>query len=167
MRVLALALLLAPCAAFAQTEPEPGFGLSASVQSGQLDILLPYWSGERFAVVPGFGFTFAQDVGTDVRAGVAARLYQRRGQVAPYGGLQAGVLFFSPAESDFNPDPDSAVDFFVGVLYGAEAFLMPKFSLGVEAQLNVSVSAEESLRFGNPGNLNLNTGAAVLATVYF
>lgn len=167
MRLLALLLLLSPLTALAQTEPEPGFGLSASVQAGQFDLALPYWAGSSFALVPSVGFEMGQDVGFDVRLGVAARFYQRVGQIAPYGGLRAGLLFFSPAENEFGPDPESTMDFLIGVMYGAEAFLLPQFSLGVEAQLNATKSAEASMRFGNPGNLNLNTGAAVTATVYF
>ncbi len=168
MRLALVALLaLAPLAARAQTVPDPGIGLSASVQAGQFDILVPIWSGERFAVVPSFGFEFGQDAGLDVRAGLAARLYQRRGEIAPYGSVRAAVLIFAPAEREFGPEPESAVDFLAGLAYGAEAFLLPRLSLGVEAQLNLTVSAEESVRFGNPGNVNVNTGAAVFATVYF
>lgn len=55
----------------------------------------------------------------------------------------------------------------MGGAVGAEAFLVPSFSLGVEAQLNATFSDDNSARFGNPGNLNLNTAAAVTATVYF
>ncbi|MEM1041511.1 MAG: hypothetical protein AAGI91_02675 [Bacteroidota bacterium] len=167
MRALVLALLLTPLASLAQTTPDPGTGLSASVQGGQFDILVPVWSGERLAIVPSIGLNFGQDVGTDVRGGLAARFYQRRSQIAPYFGLRTAVLFFIPADSEFGPDRDTAVDFLVGAAYGAEAFLLPKLSLGVEAQLNLTVSGEESARFGNPGNLNVNTAAAVFATVYF
>lgn len=163
---LLVALFSTPLAT-AQTEPAPGVGLSASVQAGQFDIALPVWTGPSLAIVPSVGFDFAQDVGTDLRFGLAARFYRRVAEVAPYVGLRGGVLFFSPAERENGPELDSTVDFLVGGAFGAEAFLLPAFSLGVEAQLNATFSAEESARFGNPGNVNLNTGAAVTATVYF
>jgi hypothetical protein len=164
--LLVLLLLLAPLA-HAQTEPAPGTGLSASVQAGQFDILIPVWTGPSTAIIPSIGLNFGQDVGLDLRAGLAARFYRRVAEVSPYVGLRGGVLFFSPSQPENGPDLDSTVDFLVGGAFGAEAFLTSTFSLGVEGQLNLTLSGEESARFGNPGNLNVNTGAAVLATVYF
>lgn len=166
LRLLALLFLLTPLAVHAQDEP-PGVGLSASVQGGQFDIALPVWTSPSFAFVPSVGLAFAQDVGLDARIGLAARFYQRMADVSPYFALRGGFLFFSPAETENGPELDSVIDFLVGGAFGAEAFLLPAFSLGVEAQLNATFSAEESARFGNPGNINVNTGAAVTATVYF
>jgi hypothetical protein len=160
------ALFLTPHAS-AQTEPDPGIGLSASVQTGQFDIALPVWTSPSLAIIPSVGIDFAQDIGTDLRAGLAARFYRRVAEVSPYFAVRGGVLFFSPAELEDGPELDSVVDFLVGGAFGAEAFLLPAFSLGVEAQLNATFSGEESARFGNPGNVNVNTGAAVTATVYF
>lgn len=166
-RCLLALLFLVPLTAHAQTEPTPGIGLSASVQAGQFDILIPVWTGPRTAFIPSVGFNFGQDVGLDLRAGIAARFYRRVAEVSPYVGLRGGVLFFSPSQPEDGPDLDSTVDFLVGGAFGAEAFLASKFSLGVEGQLNLTLSGEGSARFGNPGNVNVNTGAAVTATVYF
>ncbi len=46
-------------------------------------------------------------------------------------------------------------------------FLAESFSLGVEAQLNVSLSGDGSTRFGNPGGTNINSAMGVFAAVYF
>jgi hypothetical protein len=165
--LLLLAALFLTSHAAAQTEPAPGIGLSASVQAGQFDIALPVWTSPSLALIPSVGFDLAQDVGTDLRVGLAARFYRRVAEVSPYFGVRGGLLRFSPAEPEDGPELDSTIDFLVGGAFGAEAFLLPAFSLGVEAQLNATFSAEESARFGNPGNLNVNTGAAVTATVYF
>ena len=166
LRLLAFLVLLSPLAVHAQDEA-PGVGLSGSVQGGQFDIALPVWTSPSFAFVPSVGLEFAQDVGLDARVGLAARFYRRMADVAPYVALRGGFLLFSPADVENGPDLDSTVDFLVGGAFGAEAFIVPSFSLGVEAQLNATFSDDNSARFGNPGNLNLNTAAAVTATVYF
>lgn len=51
--------------------------------------------------------------------------------------------------------------------YGAEYFFDDQLSLGIEAQLNFSKSADNSGRFGNPGGLNANTATMLFATIYF
>jgi hypothetical protein len=54
-----------------------------------------------------------------------------------------------------------------GLALGGEYFLAPRFSVGVEAQLNGAFPAEESSRFGMRGSRTINTATAVNATFYF
>jgi hypothetical protein len=144
-----------------QDEPLPTVGLSASFQGSQFDILVPIWTSDRFSLAPAFGLLWAQDGGSDIRFALAPRFFFSRTTFAPYVGGRLGVLLASPKNGD------STTDWIMGLAAGGEYFVDPHFSVGVESQLNLTISAEHSGRFGNPGRKNLNTGAAVMATVYF
>ena len=162
MRTLfALLLLTAWPAAEAQPAPDPGFGIGASLQGGQFDLLLPVWIGSSAALVPSIGLEHASDIGTDVRLGLAARLYRGEESVRPYGVARAGALVFLP------PEGDGATDFLAGIGAGIEAFLLPKLSVTAEAQLNVGFPSETSGRFGTAGGTVVSTGTAATLTVYF
>ena len=136
-------------------------GISASVQTTQFDILVPIWTSDRFSIAPAFGFVWVEEGGTDFRFALVPRFFFRKDKVAPYLGLKAGVLIASPEIGE------SATDGIFGAAFGGEFFLDDHFSFGTEAQLNLTTSSEKSARFGNPGRKNLNTAAAIYATVYF
>jgi hypothetical protein len=144
------------------------FGISALVQDGQYDIMIPILLSKSAVIAPAIGIVGVSDAGTDIGLGVVTRFYLNDSKVKPFLGGRAGVMIFSPSESeDSNEDSESTTDFILGFLAGGEYFLDEGFSFGVEAQLNASISDENSSRFGNPGGVNINTGAAVFATVYF
>jgi hypothetical protein len=136
-------------------------GLGASIQNEQFDIILPIWLGEKFVLAPAVGFLIAEDLGTEVDLGAMARFYFSNGTIAPYIGPKLGAILFSPANGS------TTIDVLAGAMLGGEYFLHPQFSLGVEAQLNFIFSGDASTRFGNPGKMNINTGSAVYATLYF
>lgn len=138
-----------------------GIGLSASLQEGQFDILVPIWFGSNFSLAPAVGFSSAEDGGSDIRLAIVPRYYFYKREFAPYAGAKLGVLLASPETGT------STSDILVGLAGGGEYFLDPHFSLGVEGQFNVIMSDDNSARFGNPGKMNMNTAAAVFATVYF
>ncbi len=50
---------------------------------------------------------------------------------------------------------------------GGEYFFSSSFSVGIEAQLNLTFSDKNSVRFANPGGTNLNTGSVIYASIYF
>lgn len=139
-------------------------GISAVVQSEQLDIMLPVWLSEKMVIVPSLGFVGVSDAYTDLAVGLALRFNARRhdAKAVPYGGGRIVVLQYSP-----EGPADGATDFIFGPFVGGEYFLDDHFSLGVEAQLNISKSDENSLRFGNPDGTSINTATAVMATFYF
>jgi len=144
------------------------FGISALVQDGQFDIMLPFVIAKSIIVAPAIGFASVSDAATDISIGFVSRFYLNDKKVRPFLGGRAGILIFSPSKQDGSSiDPESTTDFILGFLAGGEYFLDEGFSFGVEAQLNASFSDKYSSRFGNPGGVNLNTGAAVFATVYF
>jgi hypothetical protein len=144
-----------------ETPPKGSVGITASLQGGQFDILVPWWLGETFSLAPGIGIAWMQDLSTNISLGIVPRFYLRKERIATYVGARAGVLLTSPAEGE------STTDILVGGSLGGEYYLDPRFCLGVEAQLNATINDERSATFGNPGNININTAAAVFATVYF
>ena len=147
---------------------ESKIGISALVQDGQYDILLPIVISNSFVIAPAIGIASVSDAGTDIGLGLVTRFYLNDSKVKPFLGGRAGIMIFSPSKPEGSSiDPESTTDFILGFLAGGEYFFDEGFSFGVEAQLNASVSDKYSSRFGNPGGVNVNTGAAVFATVYF
>jgi hypothetical protein len=141
-------------------------GLTASFQESQYGILVPIWLGERFVLAPALNFSFAEKMGTDIGIGLAPRFYLKKETVSPYFGLKFGAMINLPY-SELETDKNNKVDIVGGVAFGAEYFLAENFSLGVEAQGNLTKSDEGSNRYGNPGGLNFNLGTMLSATVYF
>lgn len=166
MRKLSLILFLFFIISLSLVAQTRKVGLSGSIQGGQFGIGLPVWTGAKFLLVPAVEFKFAQDAGTDFGIGLAARKYLRVEKISPYLGLRAGALFNMPSKNN-ELEEGTLVDILAGLNAGAEYFIDEKFSLGVEAQGNLTKSDSGSNRFGNPGKINFNTGTAVTATVYF
>ena len=136
-------------------------GLSASFQESQLDIIIPFWMGQKVIFAPAIGVVYVEDGGKDIGLGVVLRLYTRMTRISPYLGGRIAALIYDPEGQE------SITDMLYGILYGGEFFLVPQFSIGIEAQLNFIQSNKKSSRFGNPGGLNVNTATAVIANVYF
>ena len=138
------------------------FGLTASIQTGQAEILVPIWVGDVTTIAPGFRFNFVENgstFGTDlIQLGllIAPRFYIDMPRVAPYFTIRGGVLF------NFINDFDDFIDIFLGVGFGGEYFINPKFSLGVEAQLTGFVSD-----ISGSDLIVIRTSAGVHANVYF
>jgi len=138
------------------------WGVSASIQENQFDILFPIWTGENNVIAPSIGAMYIEDSGTDLRLGLLDRIYFNATKtIKPFLGLRAGVLLSLPDGGE------NVADYIIGLLGGGEYFFSNHFSVGVEAQLNMSISDENSSRFGNPGGTNINTATAIFATIYF
>jgi hypothetical protein len=168
VQFLAMIFLLGISTAYSQdTANGNSFGISALVQDSQFDILFPIPTSELIVVAPAVGFLYASEAGSDISFGLVGRFYLNNKVVRPFLGARAGLILFSPASEDGQTEPESTTDYLVGFLAGGEYFLNEGFSFGIEAQLNAAISDENSIRFGNPGGTNINTGAAVFATVYF
>ena len=169
VQFLAMIFLLAISTAYSQdTSNGNSFGISALVQDSQFDILFPIFLSESAVLAPALGLLYASEVGSDISLGLVGRFYLNKKVVRPFLGGRAGIILFSPTSSDDGlTDPESTTDFLVGFLAGGEYFLNESFGFGIEVQLNATISDENSSRFGNPGGTNINTGAAVFATVYF
>ena len=169
VQIIVMIFLLGISTAYSQESSNSNsFGISALVQDSQFDILFPILLSESAVLAPAVGFLYASEAGTDISFGLVGRFYLSNRVVKPFLGGRAGVIIFSPASSDDGQaEPESTTDFLIGLLAGGEYFINESFSFGIEAQLNTTVSDKNSSRFGNPGGTNINTGAAVFATVYF
>ena len=138
------------------------WGVSASIQENQFDILFPIWTGVNNVIAPSIGAMYIEDSGTDLRLGLLDRIYFNATKtIKPFLGLRAGILLSLPKGND------NATDYIIGLLGGGEYFFSKNFSVGVEAQLNMSISDDNSSRFGNPGGINVNTATAIFATIFF
>ncbi|MEL7363528.1 MAG: hypothetical protein AAFN13_15740 [Bacteroidota bacterium] len=167
LSLVALLLLafLIPATVFAQdTDHErPHLGLSGIVQGADLAVGLPVWVGPTLKLEPLVAVSYGSDIGTDLGVGLVARSYFSPKGTAGYVGARLVGFFAFPDSGEL----EDTGDFLIGAVLGGEHFLHKQFSLGVEAQLNLAISADQSARFGNPGGSVVNTGTAVYATFYF
>ncbi|MFQ5677139.1 MAG: hypothetical protein ACE5G1_14700, partial [bacterium] len=123
---------------------------------GQAVILVPLWLGDMIVVAPGFSAMYTENVSTTIGLLVAPRYYLRMERIAPYISGQLGVQLNMPKVGADTTD----ARFGVGV--GGEYFINPKFSFGVEAQLNGMVMDVSGASF-----IQISTGTAVHANIYF
>jgi hypothetical protein len=130
------------------------FGTSAAV-SDLLDILVPIWLGDVAVIAPGISVLYVENSGTQLGLLLSPRFYLRMSRVAPYiGGRVKAIITIPDAGTN-------TYDWVVGLVFGGEYFVNPKFSFGVETRLNGFIPDPDV------GNFILNTGASILATVYF
>jgi hypothetical protein len=147
-------------------------GLSATIQQGDIGIMLPLWVSKKVMIAPVISAVVAGKVGSDYSFGIIPRYYFKNEKLAPFigGRLGIAVLKILPPPPGFGlptvAEP-ARLDYIAGLAFGADYFFVPQLSLGVEAQGNFTKSDEKSQRFGNPGNWNFNTGSMVTVSVYF
>lgn len=143
-------------------QPQSGkVGVSAEIQTQQMDFLLPVFVNDHISLSPAFGIANISDKYTDISVGLLMRYHLFVEKVTPFIGLRAGTLLFVPDEGDM------ISDLLLGPSFGGEYFFSENFSIGIELQLNVVMSGEKSMRFSNPNGTNINTATAIFATIYF
>jgi hypothetical protein len=154
--------LAQPRSVLADDERDPRtIGISASLQSGQPDLHLPIWASPTVVIAPTVSYMRQTDQKTDLGIGIALRLYVRQGKTMPYIG---GRFVFYSLEVEGG---EKQRDYQFGPAAGGEYFFSDYFSVGVEGQLNITISDEGSMRVGNPDGTTFNTASAVSATFYF
>jgi hypothetical protein len=84
----------------------------------------------------------------------------RNRRVGGCGGRRPGALFNS------TKGQKRTTDLVCDWALGGECFIDSHFSLGVEMQLESSLSDKNAMRFGNPDGTNFNTATAERATIY-
>lgn len=131
-------------------------GLTASLQSGQMTILVPIWMGDMMTIAPGVGLQHRDNTGTIIDLVLAPRFYIRMDRVAPYFGGRLGATISMP-----DGPADNTYDWNGGAVFGGEYFVNPMFSFGVEAQINIQIFDSAAADY------QINTGAAAHANVYF
>ena len=145
-------------------QPSKGdVGISIGIQKAHTDINIPYWIGDKTVLAPSFSFFNDSEKLTEFDIGASFRHYMKKEKLSPF--ISAGYMwmFYSPGTSNLS----SIHDHVFGVSFGGEYFFDNQFSIGGEIQLNLSVSDENSNRFGNPGGHNFNTGSYLFASFYF
>jgi hypothetical protein len=149
-----------------ETTSEPvkrKIGLSASLQNVTYGIQVPIFLTQKIVLAPVIGLRHAEKVGTDVTIALEPKYYYSTNRFAPYSIIMLGAVINKSASDS----QEKKVDILAGIGTGAEYFLIPNFSFGVEAQLVGTFADENSNRFGNPGGMNLNLASVVTANIYF
>ena len=155
-------VVISPTTIFAQdTTDNSKFGLSASLQDNQFDIIIPYRYSKSIVFAPAFSFINIEDTGSDIGIGFIWRYYFKTKKVSPFLGTRFAALIASPDNGD------STTDYIFGISFGGEYFLDDNFSFGLETQLNAAKSDESSMRFNTPDLLKINTATSIFATIYF
>lgn len=142
-------------------DTNPQFGISAAFQSSQLDILVPFWVGKMVSLAPAVKFSSVSESSRDIGIGIVPRFYIKRDKASPFISLRAAILFYYPK------DDEVINDYLLGMGAGGEYFFDPNFSIGIEAQLNLTKSDKRSTRFNNPNGTNINTATAIFGSIYF
>lgn len=140
---------------------ERKIGLSTSLQKEQLDISIPVRTSEYFVVAPSIKILYVEDGGTDFGIGASMKYYFRNTKMAPFVIARASAIGLDPKKGH------TMMDFGFGIAMGADYFFDTNFSIGLEAQVNGTISDKNSNRFGNPGGTNINTATAITASIYF
>jgi hypothetical protein len=140
-------------------------GISATIQTAQYGIMIPVWIGKHVSIAPAFDFRWGDKIGADYAIGIIPRFYFSTSKLSPYLGLRGGFASFVPASD--NDSETRTTDWIAGLAFGAEYFIDPRFSIGIELQGNATKSDKNSMRFGNPGNWNFNLATMVSANMYF
>ncbi len=136
-------------------------GISASFQGPQLDFTVPIWVNESNVIMPSLHVVSFEKSSTEIGFGFGYRRNIRAGTTVPYAGVRLGAFILLP------DDGEGMADYFGGPFLGGEYFFNDVFSAGVEAQINITKSDKKSYRFGNPGNINVNTATSAYVTFYF
>lgn len=156
-----LLFFLISTTAYNQEQTQKSWGLSASLQNNQFDIGIPSYLSQTEILIPSFNVLFIEQSGWDLGVGLAFKHYTRSEKIDPFISVRAGSFFTIPKKGK------TTVDLTAGLGAGADYFFDEKFSIGIEAQLNLTKSNKNSSRFGNPSNINVNTASAVVASIYF
>ena len=162
-----IALIVSASTVTAQESPadsaksEKKFGISAALQTAQLDLSFPIWPGSSIVIIPSISIVNVSDVATDFGFGLGLRYNLNTTEAVPYIGIRFVALNLLPKNGD------SFTDIVFGPFAGGEYFFSDHFSVSIEAQINVALSAEFSNRFGNPNGTNFNTATVAFATFYF
>lgn len=172
--VVALAALVLAAPAFAQVEQSgsrPQFGLGVSIMpllpsttsvaalAPTIEVYAPIQVAPALRIEPSLGIhTNDQPTGSaladrkNITLGVGVFLQQK--VAAPVDVYVGGRLKLNFASADFpGGGSDSGTDVIIAAAAGGEYYLVPKFSVGLEAQLgfysNTAVSGDDSGFFTN------------------
>lgn len=164
--LLAIVLFLIPVLSSGQDQSTKNVkkGLTVSVQDSEFGIMIPFYLSNKFILAPGFQFAYASKVGIDIVLGLSTKAFIKdQTNIRPYWGLKAGLGYYNSKATNTS----NQIDFILGAAIGVEYFFNQNFSIGIEPQLNLTMSDDESNRVGNPGGTGVNTATMLTANIYF
>jgi hypothetical protein len=156
---LAAALLSLPLSAAAQQRPTIGLGVGispfavpsahAGVVSRTVEIYVPLAVGPTFRLEPSIGLATNDQPGggvdtRDLTLGIGGFLVTR---MAPTADMYAGArlkLNFARVEDGATGAENSGTDFQIAGAFGGEVYLVPRLSLGAEAELGLYQNSDAS-----------------------
>jgi hypothetical protein len=145
VRLAAIAAALAvavPASAQQRGQPKIGLGVAITPVDGvpsnpnfdrPIEIYVPIGLAPQFRIEPSIGFVTADDVGSVITLGIGGFFVN---QVAPQVDVYAGGRLKLNRVSDEVAD-DSDTDLILAAAVGGEYYFVPKFSLGLEAQVGL------------------------------
>ena len=157
-------ILLVSLSSFSQETYKRTVGLTTSFTQGDLGIQVPIWVTQSISLAPYFSLSTVSDAGTDYVVGLIPKFYINMSKLAPYIGLKFALALYSPPEGSLS---ESTNDVLGGMAFGGDYFFDPRIAIGVEGQINIAASDDNSSRFSNPGGTNVNTGMAINISVFF
>lgn len=163
LSLLSILIVLPLSAQTESSEEDRKAGLMAMIQTSQFDVGVPIWINSTTVLGPSLNYAYAEELNTDIGVGLFLKNYGSGPveEVESFFSLRGGAIFGAPSEGE------NTIDFLLGTGIGADYFPHEKVSLGVEAQLNLSINDSNSSRFGNPGGVGLNTAAVIALSIYF
>lgn len=154
LALLTLAVALPATAQQSADRPKLGFGVAIfPLQPGSptVEVYAPMTVAPNFRIEPSIGiYTSNEPAGgvdtRDLTLGIGAFVMKRLSPVVDM--YMGGRLKLNFAKVDLGPVDDSGTDIVLAGAVGGEAYLAPRFSLGLEAQLgfyqNSDVSGDDS-----------------------
>ncbi len=164
IRVVLLLLTLITFKSYSQENYKRTVGLTTSFTQGDLGIQFPIFITQKVSLAPYISVKSISDAGTDFGVGLIPKFYINNNKLSPYFGLKCALAFYAPPDGSSS---ESTMDIISGAAFGGDYFFDPRFAIGVEGQLNVAISDENSSRFNNPGGINFNTAMAINVSVFF
>jgi hypothetical protein len=170
---LAVAALAVATTASAQQRPTLGLGISivpleVSGLTPTVEVYLPIQVAPQFRIEPSLGiFTSDEDGGaetSDLTLGVGAFFVKRI--AAPADMYMGARLKLNFASVDTGVADDSDTDLVLAAAVGGEYYLVPQFSLGLEAQLGLYQLGDVSAAAFDTDSGFFTTGLAFLR-LYF
>ncbi len=137
--VASVCILLQVTFARAQLAPDVGsWGLRASIQGEALAIMLPYRLDENTTLSPVVGLEWVEDDYTQILLGINMQRYLNTdSRFQDYIGAKAGLINYSPDQGDAD------TMFILGAFFGGEVFLNKRFSLAVQAGVDLLIGDDD------------------------
>ncbi|MDZ7266342.1 MAG: hypothetical protein ONB48_04305 [candidate division KSB1 bacterium] len=131
------------------------WGVSTYLQTAPVTIVIPIWLTPQFVLAPLLNVNYQEKAATTLGAGFALRIYPSMQRVAPYWGVNGRAI-----NINLSGPGGSATGYAGSIYFGGEFFINPKFSLGVEPGISITLPP-------NSGPINVATTTLMVATAHF